>query len=603
MDADTGRVLLHRGQSAHPGRAHGDRGRHRPRHREGADPHRRGRPHRRRCGARPASRRRARSASRPRAAMPDHHRESREQLHSRTMAASPPIAAPWASASASMAAPPIPAPWSRAATTRCWRRSRPGRRRRRRRSPAWTGPCANTGSGASRPTCAFLEAVLAHPKFRANDYTTRFIDETPELFHFAKRRDRATKLLTYIADVTVNGHPEARGRATARRPRRARPSRRVFAAAPGAGHQQLLDALGPKASPHWMKAREARARHRHDDARRAPVAARHAHAHLRHRRRSRDAYARGLPQLFSLECWGGATFDVAMRFLNEDPWERLALIRERVPNILTADAAARRQRRRLHQLSRQCRAPFRPPARPRPAWTCSASSTASTGSRTCASRSTRWSRPASSPRARSAIPATSSTRTAAKYDLAYYVGARQGAGGGRLPHPRRQGHGRAAEAGRGARPDRRAEGGGRPADPPPHPRHVRHRRRDACWPRSRPGVDAVDAAMDAMSGTTSQPCLGSIVEALRHTERDTGLDPGGDPPASRFYWEAVRTQYAAFESDLQAPAHRRSICTRCRAGSSPTSRSRPARSASRRAGTRSPRPIAPPTTCSATSSR
>ena len=81
--------------------------------------------------------------------------------------------------------------------------------------------------------------------------------------------------------------------------------------------------------------REARARHRHDDARRPPVAAGDAHAHLRHRRASREAYARGLPQLLSLECWGGATFDVAMRFLNEDPWERLALIRERAPNILT----------------------------------------------------------------------------------------------------------------------------------------------------------------------------------------------------------------------------------------------------------------------------
>ena len=67
------------------------------------------------------------------------------------------------------------------------------------------------------------------------------------------------------------------------------------------------------------------------------------------------------------------------------------------------------------------------------------------------------------------------------------------------------------------------------------------------------GVDAVDAAMDSMSGTTSQPCLGSIVEALRHTERDTGLDPEAIRQLS-FYWEAVRTQYAAFESDLKAGA-------------------------------------------------
>ncbi len=69
-----------------------------------------------------------------------------------------------------------------------------------------------------------------------------------------------------------------------------------------------------------------------------------------------EAYAKGLPQLLSLECWGGATFDVSMRFLSEDPWERLALVRERAPNLSDADAAARRQRRRLHELSRQCRA-------------------------------------------------------------------------------------------------------------------------------------------------------------------------------------------------------------------------------------------------------
>ena len=76
---------------------------------------------------------------------------------------------------------------------------------------------------------------------------------------------------------------------------------------------------------------------------------------LRHLVACADAYARGLPQLLSLECWGGATFDVAMRFLTEDPWERLALMRERVAQPAAADAAARRQRRRLHQLSRQCR--------------------------------------------------------------------------------------------------------------------------------------------------------------------------------------------------------------------------------------------------------
>ena len=115
------------------------------------------------------------------------------------------------------------------------------------------------------------------------------------------------------------------------------------------------------------------------------------------------------------------------------------------------------------------------------------------------------------------------------------------------------------------------------------------------------GVDAVDAAMDALSGTTSQPSLGSLVAALRGTDRDPGLEPEWIRDIS-FYWEAVRTQYAAFESDLRARP-RKSTCTRCRAASSPISRSRRARSGWRRAGTRWRRPIPTSTRCSATSSR
>ena len=115
------RLLLHRGQSAHPGRAHGDRGRHRPRHREGADPDRRGRPHRP-ARRRPASRHRTRSGSTAMPCSAGSPPRTPRTTSSPTMAASPPIAAPSASASASTAAPPIPAPWSPATTTRCWRR-------------------------------------------------------------------------------------------------------------------------------------------------------------------------------------------------------------------------------------------------------------------------------------------------------------------------------------------------------------------------------------------------------------------------------------------------------------------------------------------------
>src|SRR5882724_2276515 len=180
---------------------------------------------------------------------------------------------------------------------------------------------------------AFLHNVITHPRFRAGDYTTRFIDETPALFDFQKRQDRATKLLTWIGDVTVNGHPETRDRvkpaAAARMPEVPR-----FEGAPAEGSRQLFDRLGPKGFADWMKSQTR--------VLVTDTTMRDAHQSLLATRvRTKDitavapSYAAGLPQLLSLECWGGATFDVAMRFLSEDPWERLALIRAKVPNILT----------------------------------------------------------------------------------------------------------------------------------------------------------------------------------------------------------------------------------------------------------------------------
>jgi pyruvate carboxylase len=98
----------------------------------------------------------------------------------------------------------------------------------------------------------FLENVIGHPSFIDNSYTTRFIDETPELFEQVKRQDRATKLLTYIADVTVNGHPETKGRPIAARRCRARPHAGLFRRSQGAPRQKL-DELGPEGFADWMK--------------------------------------------------------------------------------------------------------------------------------------------------------------------------------------------------------------------------------------------------------------------------------------------------------------------------------------------------------------
>ncbi len=329
-----------------------------------------------------------------------------------------------------------------------------------------------------------------------------------------------------------------------------------------------------------MRDEKRGAGHRHDHARRAPVAARDAHAHPRHRRRSPAAYARALPQLLSLECWGGATFDVAMRFLTEDPWERLAPIREARAEHPAADAAARRQRRRLHQLPRQCRAAifvkqaadggidlFR-------VFDClNWVENMRVGDGRGASRSGKLCEAAICYTGDILDPAR------AKYDLKYYVGARQGAGEGRRPHPRRSRTWPGLLKPAAARAGQGAARGDRPADPFPHARHLGHRRPRRCWRRSKPASTRSTRRWTRLSGTTSQPCLGSIVEALKGTERDPGLDRAGDPPHLVLLGGGAHPVCRLRERP-EGGRPPRSICTRCRAGSSPTSRSRRARSGS-----------------------
>ncbi len=181
---------------------------------------------------------------------------------------------------------------------------------------------------------AFLHNIITDPHFVANDYTTRFIDETPSLFDFKKRKDRATKLLTWIADVTINGHPETRGRAKPPASARA-PVAPYYPEKPiPDGTRQRFESLGAKGFAEWMR-NEQRVLVTDTTMRDAHQSLIATRMRTRDIVAAADAYAKGLPQLLSLECWGGATFDVAMRFLSEDPWERLALVRERAPNLLT----------------------------------------------------------------------------------------------------------------------------------------------------------------------------------------------------------------------------------------------------------------------------
>ncbi len=396
---------------------------------------------------------------------------------------------------------------------------------------------------------AFLHNVVSHPAFIANEYTTRFIDETPALFDFKTRQDRATKLLTWIADVSVNGHPESRGRATPP----------AYARAPLAPHfdkpvidgtRQRLEQLGAKGFAQWMRDQK--------QVLITDTTMRDAHQSLLATRvRSRDliavanAYARGLPQLLSLECWGGATFDVAMRFLNEDPWERLAAIREQAPNLL------------MQMLLRGANGVGYTNYPDNVVEHFVARAAASGVDLFRVFDCFNWvenMRVAidavvkSGKIAEGAICYTGDILDPdrAKYALAYYVKiAREleAAGCHVIALKDMAGLLRPAAASKLISTLREETG---------LPLHFHTHDTSGIAAASilaaiEAGVDAVDAAMDAMSGTTSQPCLGSIVEALRHTERDTKLDPEAIRQIS-FYWEAVRMQYAAFESDNKSGA-------------------------------------------------
>ena len=178
---------------------------------------------------------------------------------------------------------------------------------------------------------AFLENVLQNTKFRDGSYTTNFIDETPELFQFPESRDRGTKLLHYIADITVNGYANV---GVQPKPEFAPLNLpRPFTGEIPAGTRQILDAKGPEGLAKWV--REQKEVLLTDttfrDAHQSLFATRLRTADML--RVTRETAGR-LPELFSLECWGGATFDVAYRFLDESPWKRLQEMRAAAPNIL-----------------------------------------------------------------------------------------------------------------------------------------------------------------------------------------------------------------------------------------------------------------------------
>ncbi|EEG09653.1 pyruvate carboxylase [Pseudogulbenkiania ferrooxidans] len=395
---------------------------------------------------------------------------------------------------------------------------------------------------------AFLENVITHPLFTSGQCTTRFIDQTPELFHFTPRRDRATKLLEFLGDVTVNGNPEMKGRAApSPMPGPARLPDCHLGTQPPAGTRDRLQELGAEGFAQWMREQK--------QVLITDTTMRDAHQSLfATRMRTVDMlavaphYARLAPQLFSLECWGGATFDVAMRFLKEDPWQRLDELRTAIPNTL------------FQMLLRASNAV---------GYTNYPDNVVRHFIRQAAEGGIDLFRVFDSLNAvdnmRVAIDAVRDTGklceaaicytgdlfdSSRRYDLKYYVDMAKQlelAGAHILAIKDMAGiaHPRAITALVKALKNEVGL-----------PIHFHTHDTSGIAAASvlaavEAGVDAVDAALDAMSGLTSQPNLGSIVAALAGSERDPGLDRKNLQQLST-YWEGVRQCYAPFEADMRA---------------------------------------------------
>jgi len=348
----------------------------------------------------------------------------------------------------------------------------------------------------------------------------------------------------------VNGHPETAGRARPSAHAKPPKSPAWLVETPPAGAATLLAEKGPKAVADWMLAEKRLLI--------TDTTMRDGHQSLLATRmrsydmmRVADAYARNLPGLFSMECWGGATFDVAYRFLQECPWQRLRDLRRRMPNLL------------LQMLLRASNGVgyTNYPDNVVRAFTLRAAETGVDVFRVFDSLN--W---VENMRvAMDAVLESGKILEAsicytgdiddpdrAKYSLDYYVSMAkelEAAGAHVLGLKDMAGLLRPAAARRLVTALK-----GEIAIPIHfHTHDTSGLSAASVLAAAEAGVDAADAAMDAFSGLTSQPCLGSIVEALKAGPRDTGLDPVAIRAISD-YWEQARHQYVAFETDMKAPA-------------------------------------------------
>jgi pyruvate carboxylase len=393
----------------------------------------------------------------------------------------------------------------------------------------------------------FLINLVTHPTFIRGECTTRFIDETPELFQFVPRQDRATKLLAYLGELIVNGHPLVKGKPE--------PAHREAPTPPDAngrvapqGTRQRFEELGPEEFCQWILNQEQLLL--------TDTTFRDAHQSLlATRMRTYDmlavaeAYARLAPEMFSIEMWGGATFDTAMRLLNESPWQRLAELRERIPNVL------------FQMLLRASNAV---------GYTSYPDNVVKEFVRESADAgidvfrifdSLNW-----LPNMRVAMEAVLKSGkiceaamcytgeindpSRSKYTLQYYVdlgkkleemgahilaikdmaGLCKPYAAKKLVHALKQEVGIPIHF---------------------HTHDASGMQAATLLQASEAGVDIVDGASAPLSGLSSQPNLDSLVEALRFMPRETGLDPNNMRELAE-YWEQVRGQYTAFETGQKA---------------------------------------------------
>jgi pyruvate carboxylase len=396
----------------------------------------------------------------------------------------------------------------------------------------------------------FIQAVLEDPQFIAGDVSTAFIDERPHLVHAHPSRDRGTKILNWLADVTVN-QPNGAG-AGAPDPSVKLPSIDLDVAPPAGSRQRLLE-LGPAGFASALREQKALAV--------TETTFRDAHQSLLATRvRTRDLaavaphVARLTPELLSVEAWGGATYDVALRFLGEDPWERLATLREALPNVA------------IQMLLRGRNTVGYTPY-PTEVTTAFVREAASTGVDIFrifdALNDVSQMRPAidavletGTSVAEVALCYTGDLLNPAEdlYTLDYYLRLAEQiveSGAHILAVKDMAGLLRAgaAETLVTALRDR--------FDLPVHvhTHDTAGGQLATLLAASRAGADAVDVASAPMAGTTSQPSLSALVAALAHTERDTGISLAAVSDLEP-YWEAVREVYAPFESGLPGPTGR-----------------------------------------------